>query len=166
MPPRHAHESDLDWDEEEHMNRMHFRQKRLAAAAGAEDLGVSLYEIEPDGSAWPYHYHYGNEEGLYVLDGTITVRTEEGTHEVEAGGYMAFPVGKEGAHELTNETDETVRLLLVATMEHPEVEVFPESDTFGVMVGGAPGAEVEFAKYFKGNTEFPFWEEMLEPSDE
>jgi hypothetical protein len=51
-------------------------------------------------------------------------------------------------------------------MEHPEVEVFPESDTFGVMIGGAPGAEVEFAKYFRGESAFPFWEEQLEPRDE
>ena len=48
MPPRRVHESELDWDEEEDVNGMDFRQKRLAAAAGGADLGGSLYEIEPD----------------------------------------------------------------------------------------------------------------------
>lgn len=162
MSQRRVHESDIDWDEEEREGGMDFRQKRLAAAADAEDLGVSLYEIEPGGSAWPYHYHYANEEGMYVLDGSITLRSPEGTSEVEAGGYVAFPKGPDGAHELTNETDETVRLLLFATMEHPEIEVFPESDTYGVMAGGAPGAAVEFAKYFREDSDYAFWEEVGE----
>ena len=165
MPPHHVHESDIDWDEEEHEGEMDFRQKRLAAAAGAEDLGVSLYEIEPRGSAWPYHYHYANEEGLYVLKGTITLQTEGHTHDVDAGGYAAFPTGEEGGHELINETDEPVRLLLFATMEHPDVEVFPGSDTLGVMVGGAPGQEVEFAKYFREDSAFAFWEEEIGTTD-
>ena len=166
VPSNHVHESDIAWDEEEREGGMDFRQKRLAGAAGAEELGVSLYEIEPEGTAWPYHYHYANEEGLFVLDGTITVRDPDGTYEVDAGGYVAFRTGEEGAHELINETDETVRLLLVATMEHPDVEVFPESDTIGLMVGGAPGEAVEFAKYFRDDDAYPFWEEEVGLSEE
>ena len=58
------------------------RGPRLGPAAGARDLGCSLYEIDPGGQAVPYHAHHANEELLIVLDGTLELRTPEGTRTV------------------------------------------------------------------------------------
>ena len=66
-------ESDLDWDEHEGVDG-DFRQKQLGAAAGSERLGCSLYELPPGAQPWSYHYHAANEEALYVLSGTGTLR--------------------------------------------------------------------------------------------
>jgi uncharacterized cupin superfamily protein len=40
---------------------------------------------------------------------------------------VAFLAGLAGAHELRNETDEDVRILLVSTMVAPEINVFPDT---------------------------------------
>ena len=34
-----------------------------------DELGCSLFEVDPGGQAVPYHAHYANEELLIVLDG-------------------------------------------------------------------------------------------------
>ena len=41
---------------------------------GAERLGLSVYEIPAGQSLCPYHYEYGEEEWLLVLEGEATVR--------------------------------------------------------------------------------------------
>jgi uncharacterized cupin superfamily protein len=54
------------------------RGQRVGAAAGAEKLGATLYEIDPGGRVSPLHVHHANEELLIVLSGTPTLRTGEG----------------------------------------------------------------------------------------
>ena len=43
---RRVNEADLEWSETER-EETGFRRKKLAAAAGADDLGASLYELPP-----------------------------------------------------------------------------------------------------------------------
>src|SRR5580765_7333439 len=86
---------------------------RLGAAAGAERLGLTLYEVPP-GLAMHFHYHVNREELLVVLDGTLTLRTNDGRDEVTAGSVVAFPAGERGAHGYENLTDGPVRLLMIS----------------------------------------------------
>jgi uncharacterized cupin superfamily protein len=112
------------------------RGSRLGPAAGARELGCSLYELDPGGQAAPYHVHYGNEELLIVLDGALELRTPQGTHEVSRGAIVAFPTGLEGAHRLRNVSDAPARYLLVSTMRFPEVA--EQLDTGTVLALKAP----------------------------
>ena len=58
----------LDYDESDPEG---FRagMARFGASIGATMLGGSLYELPPGQSNCPYHYEYGNEEWLIVLEG-------------------------------------------------------------------------------------------------
>jgi uncharacterized cupin superfamily protein len=103
------------------------RAARVGAAAGAERLGATLYEIDPGGVSSPFHIHHANEELIVVLAGRPTLRTGEGTRELAPGDVVACPVGPRGAHQLRNETDEPVRALVVSTMVYPEVAELPDS---------------------------------------
>jgi uncharacterized cupin superfamily protein len=117
----------------------HARGKRIGPAAGARELGCSLYELDPGGQATPYHAHYANEELLIVLDGVLELRTPEGTCEVAKGAVMAFPVGPAGAHRLRNVSDAPARYLLVSTMRFPEVAEQLDTETILAMKGPADG---------------------------
>jgi uncharacterized cupin superfamily protein len=108
----------------------------VGAAAGAERLGATLYEIDPGGVGSPFHIHHANEEMIVVLSGRPTLRTSEGTRELEPGEVVACPVGPRGAHQLQNNTDEPVRALVVSTMVYPEVAELPDSDK--VLAQSAP----------------------------
>jgi uncharacterized cupin superfamily protein len=133
-----VNEADLDWTTVERDGAA-WRRKQLSAAAGGEDLGCSLYELPPGRRAWPYHYHTANAEALFVLDGHGSLRLAGETESLEPGDYVAFPADERGAHRVINDADEPLRFLVVATMNEPDVTVYPDSEKFGVYVGGAPG---------------------------
>lgn len=108
---------------------------RFGPSIGASTLGGTIYELPEGQSICPYHYEYGNEEWVMVLDGRPTLRHPEGEEELERGDVVCFPVGPEGAHKVTNRTDGTVRVLFLSTKHEPSVAVYPDSDKIGVWPG-------------------------------
>src|SRR5437879_726611 len=87
------------------------RVERLAQKAGADRLGLSLYELEP-GQSMVYHYHLGREELLIALAGRIVLRTPEGSRELREGDVVALPRGERGAHGFTNGGEGIARVLV------------------------------------------------------
>ena len=72
--PRVVGDGDLEWSEHSHGENFGSLRKQLGSSAGGEKLGCSLYEVPPGRRAWPYHYHLANEEAIYVLEGSGTLR--------------------------------------------------------------------------------------------
>jgi len=157
---------DLDWTDTER-DGTNFRRKRLAAAAGADDLGCSLYELPPGGTAWPYHYHAGNEEAIYVLSGSGTLRHDGETRALAAGDYVAFPAGPGSAHRVVNDSEGPLRYLALSTMDDPDVLVYPDSGKVGVYAGSAPGREAgrERTQFFPEDAAVDFWEGEVGDAD-
>ncbi|WP_049969985.1 cupin domain-containing protein [Haladaptatus cibarius] len=137
--PRVVNESNLDWNEESHGDEFQIRRKQLGTESGGEQLGCSLYELPPGKKSWPYHYHTGNEEAIFVLDGSGTLRIEDDGKALEAGDYVALPVGEEYARRVINDSDDELRYLCFSTMREPDVSVYPDSGKIGVFAGSAPG---------------------------
>src|SRR3954447_17184741 len=108
---------------------------RFGKQLGAATTGTSVYELPPGQQLCPYHYEYGDEEWLIVLDGRPTLRTPEGTDELAPWDVVFFPPGPDGAHAVRNDTDETVRLLMYSTVNHPAATVYPDSDKIGIWTG-------------------------------
>jgi uncharacterized cupin superfamily protein len=159
---------EVEWTETDE-GATRFRRKRLAGAArdGApapdDGLGASLYELPPGARAWPYHYHAGNEEALYVLAGTGRVRgpTDESVG-LSPGAFVLFPTGPEGAHRVVNDGDETLRYLVVSTMRDPDVTVYPDADAVGVYAGAPPGGDGDrdVSGYFPRDAGVDYWAEI------
>jgi uncharacterized cupin superfamily protein len=108
---------------------------RFGPSIGATMLGGSIYELPAGQSICPYHYEYGNEEWLIVLEGRPTLRHPGGEEELDHGDVVCFPIGREGAHKVTNCTGEQVRVLMISTKIDPSVAVYPDSDKIGVWPG-------------------------------
>ncbi len=115
------------------------RGTRVGAAAGAHDLGCTLYELDPGGQAAPYHMHHANEELLVVLDGALELRTPDGTRPLTKGAVVAFPAGPGGAHRVRNASDTPARYLVVSTMRFPEVAEQLDTGTVLALKGPADG---------------------------
>jgi len=109
------------------------RGERVVRAAGAEQLGGTLYELAPGHEGLPLHIHHGMEELAVVVSGQPTLRTLEDESVLQPGDVVAFPRGRWGAHTLANRTDEPVRYLMLSTKVMPEVVEYPEQGTVGVM---------------------------------
>jgi uncharacterized cupin superfamily protein len=167
--PRAVREQNLDWSSGERGSRFAFRRKQLGAVAGGRDIGCSLYEVPSGKRPWPTHYHEGNEEAVYVLAGTGTLHTRDGTDDVtlEPGTYVALPAGGNYVRQIENDGVDTLRYLALSTMNHPDVTVYPDSDKVGVFCGSAPGGDSDrrtLHGYFPRDATVDYWEG--EPTDE
>jgi uncharacterized cupin superfamily protein len=132
---------------------------RLAPLLGSQDLGATVYELEPGNSNCPYHYEYGNEEWLLVLSGRLTVRHPEGETELGPGDLASFLQGPGGAHKLTNIGDETVRLVMISTKVSPDMAVYPDSDKIGAWP--APG-DVPDKIMVRRESNVDYWDRELD----
>ena len=131
---------------------MRGRAARLGPAAGSERLGATLYEIDPGQNGSPFHLHHANEEMIVVLAGHPTLRTTAGSRLLEPGEVVACPAGRDGAHQLQNRTDESVRALVISTMVYPEVAELPDSDKV-LVLSHPPGTSNRIAAAFPRGAE-------------
>jgi uncharacterized cupin superfamily protein len=111
-----------EWDPGEDWSGGGARSKRLARG---DELGATVYELGP-GNWVPFHFHHASEELLVVLRGQPTLRAADGSRSLEPGDVVHFPTGPEGAHALSNETDEPVRYVIASTLRSPEVAEYPD----------------------------------------
>jgi uncharacterized cupin superfamily protein len=106
------------------------RRARIGRQVGSKKVGASLWELPSGEAAYPYHWHVAEEELLIVLDGAPSLRTPEGWRELEQGEVVSFLCGEEGAHQIVNRTEQTVRFLAVSNQQ-PDIVVRPDSGTIG-----------------------------------
>lgn len=142
--------SELEWTTLEH-GETQLRRKKLAPAAGGEDIGCSLYELPEGDRSWPYHSHTGNEEALFVLDGRGTLRLNDETVHLEAGDYVALPADDRGARRIINDSKGPVQYLMISTMNDPDVTVYPDSGKVACSSDRHPAAPVTGA--YTGTTD-------------
>lgn len=108
---------------------------RLGPRLGAQQSGVTVYELPPGQAVCPYHYEYGEEEWLLVLSGAPSVRTPSGAEQLVPGALMFFARGPEGAHQVRNDGDATARVAMFSTVVLPTATAYPDSDKIGVFTG-------------------------------
>ncbi len=106
--------------------------RRRLRPRGEGRTGASLWELPPGQSVCPYHYEYGEEEWLLVLEGRPTLRTPTGEECLEPLAMVFFPTGPEGAHKVTNHTESRVRVVMWSEVVFPTATVYPDSDKLGV----------------------------------
>jgi len=122
-----------EWDRVEDRPGWRSKDAWVGAHIGAELIGGSMYELEPGDRLWPYHTHHGNEEWAIVLRGRPTLRTPEGEQELTEGDVVAFPRGEQGAHQVSNRTNEPIRVLMLSTLISPDVVEYLDSGKVGVI---------------------------------
>ena len=135
--------------------------RQMGPAMGARELGFNLVELAPGESFCPYHYHLGNEEALFVLEGQGQLRLADGEHTVRAGHFTAFPRGPKGAHKLQNDSEGPLRVLFVSTMMEPDVCIYPDSRKANIFGGSAPGGDRDarhYAKILDEDAELDYWD--------
>jgi uncharacterized cupin superfamily protein len=118
-----------------------FRRRRLGAEAHANALGCSYIEVEPGKTAFPFHAHNAFEEGVYVLEGTGTLRLGDQSIAVRAGDYVALLPGPSAAHGLTNTGSVTLRYLALSSPATPatlDIVTYPDSKKIAFAAGVDP----------------------------
>lgn len=84
----------------------------IIKATGDDTAGsffLSETTIEPGFPGPPPHRHEQLHDMFYVLDGTLTVRLGEETHQIGPGTFVCVPPGV--THTFSNRSDSAVRFL-------------------------------------------------------
>jgi uncharacterized cupin superfamily protein len=123
---------------------------RIGPLVGGQALGMSVYRIRPAQSICPYHYEIGFEEWLVVLTGNPTLRAPDGEHELRAWDLVFFPDGEEGAHKVTNNTGEDVRVAILSNKSDPGAAVYPDSQKLGAWPPGKLFRLADAVDYWDG----------------
>jgi uncharacterized cupin superfamily protein len=128
------------------------RVAQLGPRLGAEQLGGSVYELDSGDSVCPYHYENTEEEWLLVLTGTPTLRDPDGDHVMSPGDLVCFVEGALGAHQVTNRSETTARILMLSTKPRGDVSicVYPDSQKVGIYPPGKLFPLSEAVDYWHG----------------
>lgn len=146
---------DPEWDQQRDKEGFSRVRAFVGRQAGAEKLGVSVWEMQPGEAAYPYHFHYVEEEAVIVLSGKPSLRTPHGWRDLEPGELVVFPVGPSGAHQLVNRTEETIRILCLSSNSEVEIVRYVDSDKTGTWVNRGQADEVR--EIFERDTAVDYW---------
>jgi uncharacterized cupin superfamily protein len=70
-----------------------------------------------------------------AVSGRPTLRTPDGERVLDEWDTAVFVRGEAGAHQIRNDTDGPVRIVMFSTVSDPEVVVYPDDDKIGVIAG-------------------------------
>jgi uncharacterized cupin superfamily protein len=126
------------------------RRARIGYELGSELIGLSVFELPPGEAAYPYHFHYADEEVVIILEGSPTLRDPGGERTLAPGEAVRFPLGEAGAHQLRNDTAERVRFLALSSSGRPDVVVYPDSNKIGVWPPGKLFRLADAVDYWDG----------------
>ena len=118
-------------------NHPHYAYSQRIIADGADNgqLNVSIYEVPPGKSAYPYHYHHKRVEVYYIASGIGLLRTATGEQVVTPGDVFVFLPHMHGAHMLTN-LSETELLCYLDVGTHHDLDLSYLVDSGKVSVHG------------------------------
>jgi len=120
--------------ERTHGDKFALKGRPLGMAADSKRLGCTFYQVPPGKTAFPAHVHHANEEAVYILSGTGSMRLGDQQHSVGPGDYVALHASG-SAHQLFNTGTGTLEYLAISTMLSPEVVEYPDSGKVSAMVG-------------------------------
>ena len=112
--------------------------RKLSGPGGLEEAAINRFRAEP-GEQLPlaYHYHETQQEAFYVLDGTLSVETPEGTYEVPADDlFVVDPGSPQRAYNAVDADGPVTVLAIGAPPADGDVDAYdPETDAVPTVEG-------------------------------
>ncbi|WP_412480572.1 cupin domain-containing protein [Azonexus sp. IMCC34839] len=122
---------------EEFARRMLGRTKRpLGSLFGISNFGVNLTTLAPGAVSALRHCHSKQEEFVFVLEGTPTLRTDEGDTLLSPGMCAGFRAASGNAHQLLNLTSSDVIYLEIGDRTPGDEVSYPDDDLQAVSMDG------------------------------
>ncbi|GKY98127.1 hypothetical protein MPSEU_000770500 [Mayamaea pseudoterrestris] len=108
-------------------------KQRLGEHFQLTNFGVNRTTLNPGASSSLQHCHATQDEFIYILQGSPTLRFGNEDIQMQAGECMGFPKNREIAHSLVNETSETAVYLEVGDRTPGDVVNYPHVDLTAIM---------------------------------
>jgi uncharacterized cupin superfamily protein len=105
-----------------------FQCRLLGDAFGLTQFGANLEILAPAAQSALRHWHSLCDEFVYVLEGELVLRTDDGEMPVSAGMCVGFKAGMPNGHHFVNRSTAEARFLVVGTRVAGDVASYPDDD--------------------------------------
>lgn len=112
-------------------------RRALGDRLGLTKFGVNLTELQPGAVSSLRHWHSGEDEFVYVLEGELTLVTDDGEQTLGPGCVAGFPAGKPDGHRLVNNSGAPAAYLEVGNRAAGEEVHYSDADL--VLIKDADG---------------------------
>lgn len=102
------------------------RTLHLSVAGGLTQFGAYLDTLEPGAWSSHRHWHSAEDEFLYLLSGTASLRDDSGMTDLLPGDAVCWPHGQPNGHQLTNRGDVPARWLIVGSRAKGDICSYPD----------------------------------------
>ncbi len=104
------------------------RKQQLGDAVGINQFGVNRVELDPGVWSTVRHWHSHEDEFVMVLEGELTLVTDDGEQVLQVNDCAGFKAGAANAHRLENRSDMRAIYLEVGSRKPDCDEVFYPDD--------------------------------------
>lgn len=94
---------------------------------GLKNFGVNLTTLQPGAQSALMHRHAKQDEFIYILEGQVTLRTNQAEENLNAGMCIGFPAGGL-AHHLINQTNHPATFLEIGDRSKGDSADYPTDD--------------------------------------
>ncbi|MGI8504213.1 MAG: cupin domain-containing protein [Hassallia sp.] len=121
----------------------------LGNTAGLTNFGVNLVKLAPGSCSALRHWHTRQDEFIYVIEGEITLISNDGEQILKRGMMAGFAAGEEDGHHLVNKSEAMVVYLEVGDRtlgdraNYPDDDIIAESTPDGWMFTRKDGSLYE-----------------------
>jgi uncharacterized cupin superfamily protein len=110
-------------------SRMHGRSKRaLGDVFGLSRFGVNLTTLQPGAVSALQHRHSVQEEFVYVIAGSLILKTDHETVTLDEGMCVGFVPSSGVSHQLMNTSNQSASYLEVGDRHPGDAAQYPNDD--------------------------------------
>jgi uncharacterized cupin superfamily protein len=104
---------------------------------GLDQFGVNVVTLDPGAWSSHRHWHEGEDEFVYVLEGELVLGDDAGDHPMSAGMCAGFKAGSGNGHHLKNISNAPATYLEVGTRLQDDKAHYSDVDMLAVKKAGA-----------------------------
>ena len=98
--------------------------KSLGDSVGLTGFGFHIMEVQPGHDSTEHHFHYNEDECVYILSGQGTAFVGEESYSVSEGDFLGYRKGGL-AHSLTNTGASVLKCIVVGQRLESDVVDYP-----------------------------------------
>ncbi|MGF1477993.1 MAG: cupin domain-containing protein [Cyanophyceae cyanobacterium] len=103
-------------------------RKRLGEAAQLKNFGVNLVKLAPGSASSVRHWHSQQDELIYLLEGEVTLVSDDGEQLLKPGDAAGFPAAEANGHHLINRSDAIAVYLEIGDRSLGDQVYYPDAD--------------------------------------
>ena len=130
--------------------RIQTADPRLSKFVKSQHLIFDIRLLNPEQFSFPYHFHRHAEELMFIISGSLTLRSPDGFQIINQDDMIFFEMGESGAHQLFNHTETPCTYLDIKTFLENDICEYPDSGKINVSHYEEVFDKNSKVDYFKG----------------